>query len=162
MNQSKRADENNSGPTCSPDCTATGTGITGGMAGVTATFTIQARDEFANMRTTGGDPFRVLLIPGVQRISVKDFENGSYLVSYVAEKGGKYDIAVTLMGINIQGSPFKADFKTQGGQAVTPYRPPVQISKQTSVAKVKLVFFTNSPTETNSSCNFNSKTESQR
>jgi hypothetical protein len=51
------------GPTCPPECVASGQGLTLGYAGQVSAFTIQARDEYGNPRTSGQDSYRVS-IPG--------------------------------------------------------------------------------------------------
>ncbi len=49
------------GPACASECTAHGLGLTGGISGARASFYIQARDQYGNNRTLGGDLFRVYL-----------------------------------------------------------------------------------------------------
>lgn len=68
------------GPTFPKKCKAVGTGLFGGVVGMTASFFIQAYDEFNNSRTTGGDLFRVYIkgssLPN--NAHIKDNDNGSY------------------------------------------------------------------------------------
>lgn len=92
-------------------------------------FVIQARDDSNSNRTTGGDEFIItifllggeedgenLRIPGV---IVKDLNNGSHVVTYIAKYPGKYEINVDFRGTfggtagAVRGSGTVAEFNTK-------------------------------------------------
>ena len=105
-------------------CTATGSGLSGGLPNVKASFFIQSKDRFGNNRNIGGDLFRVYLrnisntlehpIPG----KISDNNNGSYSVYYIVEKNGVYELYITLNKLNISGSPFRVTIGTTGYQFI--------------------------------------------
>lgn len=89
-------------------------GLGSGVAGVTTSFTIVARDEFGCRRTSGGDTFEVLLTrvslgpnpagvpfagPDIVATSlpVADHGDGSYTVTLHAPAAGNYTVAVGLV-----------------------------------------------------------------
>jgi hypothetical protein len=51
----------NPGATCASECTASGAGLSGGIANVRAFFFVQAKDQFGNNKNIGGDVFRVFI-----------------------------------------------------------------------------------------------------
>ena len=71
-------------------------------------FTIHAVDHEGNPRTTGGDDFKVVL-DGPQHIepAVKDNNDGTYTVTYTAEKAGDYTVDVTYEDAHIKDMPKK-------------------------------------------------------
>lgn len=88
-------------------CKVHGPGLENSIAGGKATFTIEAADAEGNRIETGGEPFRVdLRGSSFVRCRVVDNENGTYSASYVPSVSGTYDIAVTLHGVSLPGSPF--------------------------------------------------------
>mmetsp|Transcript_18042 Transcript_18042/g.58386 ORF Transcript_18042/g.58386 Transcript_18042/m.58386 type:complete len:154 (+) Transcript_18042:697-1158(+) len=79
-------------------------GLVAARVGSKSRFVIEARDEFGNLRDSGGDTFLVCLkmvsseymrthksTPGV----VTDYHNGSYGVSYTPDAAGEYALYVT-------------------------------------------------------------------
>jgi len=93
-------------PTSAPDSRASGTGLEGSIAGNTASFTIQARDIYGNMRTSGGDNFKIVLEgPTTEMGRVFDLGDGTYSVFYVSTVSGTYNLNITLNGQHIFGSP---------------------------------------------------------
>lgn len=91
------------------NCIMYGPGLLSGCAiKEQVSFMIQARDDYGNNRTTGGDGFNVLItmlgggedgenvrVPGV---ILDDYNNGRYLATYVAKYSGKYEIKVDFLG----------------------------------------------------------------
>jgi hypothetical protein len=93
-------------------------------AGVTSSFTVQTKDQYDNLLTSGrslslgntGIVFssgcstasvigQCLYSPGGRVISVDDLSNGVYTVSYNATASGMYRINVFISGMNIRKSP---------------------------------------------------------
>jgi hypothetical protein len=97
-----------SGGTCAGKSFAKGMGLSISTAGRQASFTIIARDVYGNLRTTGGDVFRVRL-EGADANSgiVTDAGDGTYPVVYTATVSGYYDMGVIKGASNVQGSPFR-------------------------------------------------------
>lgn len=74
-------------------------------------FTIQARDEFGNNCTTGGDLFRGLFKgPGSHPSQIINNQNGTFTVLYSVEEPGLHEIHILLNGEHISGSPFQGFF----------------------------------------------------
>ena len=67
---------------------------------------VQAHDSFQNPRQSGGEAFAVQL-QGVARdsVTVKDRQDGTYLVEYCVPAEGTYQAHVTLHGAHVTGSP---------------------------------------------------------
>jgi hypothetical protein len=98
---------------------AYGVGLSHSTAGVLAVFTIQARDEAGNNRTTGGDALTVSvrhedgestalqLAPHVGATELEYLINGSYRVRYNATRAGNTTVEVNIGGQPIHGSPFR-------------------------------------------------------
>ena len=101
---------------------AHGQGLTDSVVGVVATFSIQARDTYGNLREVGGDVFDVTLTHsnngagnsdvGVQsdvqhKGIVEDKGDGTYVVTYTLTLEGYYDVEVRLGGQLILTSPIK-------------------------------------------------------
>jgi len=90
---------------------ATGDGVTDGKVfdNKPTQFTIHAVDHEGNPRIDGGDPF-VVKIGGPKEpnihADVVDNNNGTYTVSYAADKPGPIKIQVTLEGQAIKDAPF--------------------------------------------------------
>jgi hypothetical protein len=78
------------------------------MAGRPVVFSIVARDAIGNARVEGGDKFAVR-VTGTATLdaAVSDSGNGTYEASFVAPVTGSYDVAVTLAGTHVLGSPFR-------------------------------------------------------
>lgn len=67
---------------------------------------MQAHDSFQNPRQSGGEAFAVQ-VQGVARdsVTVKDRQDGTYLVEYSVPAEGTYQAHVTLHGAHVIGSP---------------------------------------------------------
>jgi len=88
-------------------CTCSGAGTSGGFVGVEASFEIQARDKEGNNRTSGGDVFSVELSGTASPVAtVRDMQNGVYLVTYTPPVGGDYYISVKHNGMDLPSTPF--------------------------------------------------------
>jgi len=77
--------------------TMVGQALTISSAGVLSAFTIQAKDTSGNLRTTGGDQFlvHVAAVGGMATDGVvQDFNNGTYVATYMPTAQGVYDIRV--------------------------------------------------------------------
>jgi len=90
-------------------CIMYGPGILNGCAiAEEVSFVVQARDDFGNNRTTGGDEFAVTITMRddaedsepirVAGILTEDLHNGKYLITYIAKYEGKYTVHVDFMG----------------------------------------------------------------
>jgi hypothetical protein len=96
---------------------ASGAGIGGGTAGTEARFTVFAADASGARARSGGAAVVVAVTPsggvsGGDAIAgaVDDLGDGTYACSYVVPSRGDYDVAVTLDGDAIRGSPFPVFF----------------------------------------------------
>eukprot|EP00854_Cymbomonas_tetramitiformis_P000561 gene561-957_t len=93
-------------------CTAVGADLTeGGLVNKESRFYIEARDEFTNQRTKGGDEFTVLIYQPESKgvmdgIYPADLNNGTYLVTFTPPHDGLYSIIIMLDFHPIEGSPF--------------------------------------------------------
>jgi dynein heavy chain len=90
-------------------CIMYGPGLLSGCAvGEEVSFVVQARDDYGNNRTTGGDEFAVSITMRddgedsepirVAGILVEDLQSGKYLVTYLAKYEGRYTVHVDFMG----------------------------------------------------------------
>jgi hypothetical protein len=77
-------------------------------------FTIHAVDYDGNPRTDGGDPFVVKINSPNESIvpKVVDNGNGTYSVTYAAQKTGPVEISVTLEDQPIKDAPFHLECKS--------------------------------------------------
>ena len=105
---------------CATTSLALGSGLSLATAGASASFTITARDSFAQLSPRGGDVFCVTVDrPGVLVAAgwtcgpslgggaVSDLANGAYAVSYTPTRSGTYVLSVSLGGVApIGASPF--------------------------------------------------------
>ncbi|KAJ1456239.1 dynein heavy chain, N-terminal region 2-domain-containing protein [Pelagophyceae sp. CCMP2097] len=98
----------------------------GGLAGEAATFVIRARDANNENRQTGNDDFTVVIHHGdrvLRNVSVRDRDDGSYLVSFSPDAPGKYTIAVVFNGTfgglagAVRGSGADVVFESSGARA---------------------------------------------
>lgn len=90
-------------------CTADGDGLRVAQPGVTATFTVYARDGSGRRRDVGGDRVTARVrgpteVPGV----VQDNGNGTYSITYTPDSLGVHIIDVLVLGCPISGSPFES------------------------------------------------------
>lgn len=101
-------------PTATTHCSASGDGLSGTTVGVSGLFTLQARDEFDNLREVGkDDPKFVATLSGPEGTLVKgmitDLMNGTYSVQYVSTVAGWYNMSVRRGNADIIGSPFRVE-----------------------------------------------------
>jgi hypothetical protein len=100
-------------------CLISGPGITYALAGQAAGFSLQARDAYGNLTSNGGEKFEVHVSPPDSLTAkqlaeyeadappqITDLGDGSYLVSHLMSRKGRYDVNVELDGEPIAGSPF--------------------------------------------------------
>ena len=75
-----------------------GTFLTLSTAGVRSTFTIVSRDRFGNLRGEGGDEYLVQASDGTVSVfgELRDLGTGAYLVEYLAQFVGSYQVKVFL------------------------------------------------------------------
>eukprot|EP01047_Picozoa_sp_COSAG01_P009076 COSAG01_NODE_368_length_18064_cov_5.721959_1_plen_4267_part_10 len=104
-------------PAAASHCRATGENINRALSGYASSFWVTAFDMFDNARTEGGDIITVKLIDGPKDIpdckdapgtepdcvSVMDMAYGTYMVAYVADVSGMYNLSVTLTEIDAKG-----------------------------------------------------------
>jgi len=71
-----------------------------------ASYVIEACNEDGVQRPVGGDPFFVYIRgPSMIRARVTDNNDGTYLVQWKPSTSGTYTVAVSLLGVNLPGSP---------------------------------------------------------
>jgi len=100
---------------CDPaQCWAEGEGLHEVFDNKPTQFTIHAVDYDGNPRHDGGDPFVVKIHSPNETITprVVDNNDGTYTVSYAADKPGPIDIHVTLEGDQIKDAPFHVVVKS--------------------------------------------------
>jgi adhesin/invasin len=129
-------------PTADPSqSTAT---VPDGFAGSATTITVQARSATGAPMTTGGDAVTVS-VSGANpagSLSVADNGNGTYTASYTPQVSGTDQVAITLNGVPIAGSPFTSNVSaaspSQIGFLTQPrdqrrgreLRPPIEVGVQ--------------------------------
>ncbi|KAK9866675.1 hypothetical protein WJX84_002407 [Apatococcus fuscideae] len=89
-------------------CRAAGRGLHQSVAGQTATFQIEARDEEDNRRLAGGDEF-VVELDGPSHVhgSTTDNQNGTYEATYCVHAAGQYSLKLFTGDQELAaGSPF--------------------------------------------------------
>lgn len=99
---------------CGAQSAASGQGLLGFVLGKENTFKITAHDRTGQVMTSGGDTFQVDTKEVQLKVSVVDNKNGTYSVAYTMDKDfdkTQVDIAVTLNGSHIAGSPFRVKKK---------------------------------------------------
>jgi hypothetical protein len=84
-------------------CLTSGAGFTTATAGVTASFTVTARDALNNARTVGGDSVSAVISNGVITVpaAVTDEGNGGYTVRYTPTASGAHTVSVVVNGTPI-------------------------------------------------------------
>jgi len=101
-------------------CYAFGPGVEGGITNQQAPFTIQAVNYFGDPLPTGGDDFVIQLTgPETLKVSRQDNNNGTHTCGYLPMLVGTYNLAISLRGEPIKGSPYKpfidgCDHQTSG------------------------------------------------
>jgi len=89
-------------------CIVSGAGLASATTRVVANFKIEAFNKNGQRKTSGGDRF-VAAVRGRGNAvysKVIDQHNGSYLVEFKPNVSGRYQIAVSLAGTQLPGSPF--------------------------------------------------------
>ena len=97
-------------------CVAAGRGLQTAVVQQLSQFVITAYDEFGHHCQRGGEPFAVF-VHGVKppcklRSKLVDHGDGHYTGEYKAEVSGELEVAVTLRGVPIAGSPFTVQVVT--------------------------------------------------
>ncbi|KAJ5075310.1 leucine-rich repeat protein soc-2 [Anaeramoeba ignava] len=89
-------------------CRVFGNGLWEAVVGKQALFMITSVDKSGSTCVIGGDIYTVTLTMGETQIqaNVTDNNNGTYSVSYLSTKSGKYHLSVMIKGMHIAGSPF--------------------------------------------------------
>ena len=99
-------------------CRAAGDGLYSAMARRAAHFSVISLDASGRRRRQGGEPFVVSIRgPGAVTTSVRDCQDGTYSVGWVANVSGVYWIVISLHGEHIAGSPFSATVSVPHAEA---------------------------------------------
>jgi adhesin/invasin len=100
------------GPANAAQSTAT---VPNGTAGSPTPIAVQAKDQYGNNRTTGGSVV-VVTVSGTNSASpaVTDNGNGTYSASYTPAAAGSDQVAITLGGTAISGSPYTSTVAAAG------------------------------------------------
>ncbi|HWP37994.1 MAG TPA: invasin domain 3-containing protein, partial [Gemmatimonadales bacterium] len=94
--------------------------VPSGVAGLVTNITIQARDAFGNPLTSGGATVTVVITgANVQSPAVTDNGNGTYTAVYTPVAAGTDNVAITLNGTAISGSPFTSTVSAGSQPSVT-------------------------------------------
>jgi hypothetical protein len=116
------------GPPCAAKCIITGNGTIEALAGTTASFTIQCRDEFSNDCEHGGALVQAELKgPDTLSPSCRDHGDGTYTLSYVATVAGAYRLScmvdamavVTVFDVQIKPAAANAAFCSVDGTGLS-------------------------------------------
>lgn len=77
-----------------------GLGLSSATAGSETSFTLNTKDRFGNVKTTGGENFSAVLVNGSEKVqaTVVDNEDGSYVFKYTCPKSGDYQLDISLNG----------------------------------------------------------------
>jgi hypothetical protein len=104
------------GPADAASSTAT---VPSGTVGSPTTIGVQAKDQYGNSLTTGGAAV-VVTVSGANSASpaVTDNANGTYTASYTPTTAGSDQVAITLGGTAISGSPYTSSV-TGGGATMS-------------------------------------------
>lgn len=123
------------GPVDPGKCTATGTGVGGGVSSAAATIIVTAKDSDGRRLSWGGAQVKVQVAPGfgvagpMLEPPVVDQNDGTYITNYTVYNRGNYMVSVEVNGRHITGSPIPVFF---GAQAVAS-PPPLQATTATPV-----------------------------
>jgi adhesin/invasin len=90
-----------------------------GVAGLPTAIVVQARDAYGNPVSTGGETVSVTVAGtnGAGALTVTDQGDGTYAAGYTPTVAGADEVAITMNGTPISGSPFTS---TVGAGAVSP------------------------------------------
>ena len=64
--------------------------------GEPGSFVIQAKDQFSNLSTRGGDRFKVTAGSAALVCSVTDLSDGTHQVKYQCDEAGQHRLAITI------------------------------------------------------------------
>ena len=95
------------GPASAEQSLLAGIGNAVGTVSRVVRFGIEAYDEDGQRVNDGGEPFLVNVRgPARCRARVYDYDNGRYAIEWVPSTSGMYEIAITLHGQLVAGTPF--------------------------------------------------------
>jgi hypothetical protein len=131
-------------PPPTSDASQTTATVPNGVAGTATVIAVQARDASGAQRTSGGDVIAVTVsgTNNVGSVAVTDNGNGTYTSSYTPQLVGVDQVAITLGGAAINGSPYASTvvaasasqigFLTQPGneRRGRVFRPPIEVAVQ--------------------------------
>ncbi len=92
--------------------TADGEGLYKAREGKTSQFKVTVYDRYKQPREFGGDKIEANMTSGDDEtvyMSIKDCEDGSYIISYTPDYVGEHCLSVLVEGKNIRGGPFVVD-----------------------------------------------------
>ena len=100
-------------------CIITGDGTTAATTRKLSVFHIETFDAAGIRRNTGGDLFLVTMrgCGEMVRVKVVDLKDGKYVIEYKPIVSGKYQISVSLCGVQLPGSPFRCLVSTPTASA---------------------------------------------
>lgn len=85
-------------------CSASGAGISGGLAGANLSFTVQAADQYGNAITSGTYLFSASISPAVSSgLTLTASAAGVATGSYSITQAGTYTLTLALNGTTING-----------------------------------------------------------
>lgn len=117
------------GATAAQRSVLTGVGLRGTVVGRRVEFHLQAKDSFGNLKSSGGDPFRLslrCLTPScggsgalLAGATINDIGDGTYTGSYMSSTEGTFSLEVTLrndaVGVVPSRSPFSVSISAAAG-----------------------------------------------
>ena len=99
-------------PTSANETVISGSGTSGTIVGRSAGVTLQAYDSYDNIKSVGGDPFRVSIIPaGITDPTLVDNNDGTYEIVYTPSVAGDATLAITLFSVYV-GNQTGCNFST--------------------------------------------------
>ena len=104
-----------SGSGYAPASIAQGDGLSKGILGKDANFTVVIKDQLSEQRTVGGDPLTITIAaPDGRPVRHKIFDgqNGIYRVIWKPNVEGEHVLSVTLKSLPIRDSPFKVNVRS--------------------------------------------------
>ena len=107
------------GPANAAHSTAT---VPNGTRGVATSISVQAKDQYNNNLTTGGSTV-VVTVTGANSATpaVTDNANGSYGAGYTPTAAGNDQVAITLDGSSISGSPYTSTVSPPTPTSIVPF-----------------------------------------
>jgi len=99
-------------PTSANETVISGSGTSGTIVGRSAGVTLQAYDSYGNIKSVGGDAFRVSIIPaGITDPTLVDNNDGTYEIVYTPSVAGDATLAITLFSVYV-GNQTGCNFST--------------------------------------------------